>query len=74
MNDRELLGKLNENIVTVIFGCGVVGGYLYQCIKNSGFKGCIVFCDNAKAKQGCFPDYEVYSVEKAVERFPGHFT
>lgn len=73
MNDRELLGKLNENIVTVIFGCGVVGGYLYQCIKNSGFKGCIVFCDNAKAKQGCFPDYEVYSVEKAVERFPGAF-
>ena len=70
MNNRELFGKLNENIVTVIFGCGVVGDYLYQCIKDSGFKGCIVFCDNAKAKQGRFQDYEVFSVEKAAEQFP----
>lgn len=70
MNNRELLGKLNESIVTVIFGCGVVGSYLYQCIKESGFNGCVVFCDNAKAKQGSFQDYEVYSVEKAAERFP----
>ncbi|MDE7204842.1 MAG: 4Fe-4S cluster-binding domain-containing protein, partial [Lachnospiraceae bacterium] len=29
----------------------------------------VVFCDNVKAKQGRFQDYEVYSVEKAVERF-----
>lgn len=70
MNNRELLGKLNESIVTVIFGCGVVGSYLYQCIKDNGFNGCVVFCDNAKAKQGSFQDYEVYSVEKAAERFP----
>lgn len=54
MNDRELLGKLNENIVTVIFGCGVVGGYLYQCIKNSGFKGCIVFVIMQKQSKDVF--------------------
>ncbi len=69
MNNRELLGKLNESIVTVIFGCGGAGSYFYQCIKSSGFQGCVAFCDNVKAKQGRFQDYEVYSVEKAVERF-----
>lgn len=69
MKDVEVQSMAEHYSSIVIFGYGDIGKHLYYILKEKKEEAVLAYCDNICAKQGKYGEYEVFSVEDAVEKF-----
>lgn len=69
MDNKMLLGRIEEKSIVVITGGGDAGLYLYRMLRKEAAEKSIFLCDNSHKKQGRYREYEVYPVEEMARRY-----
>ena len=69
MDNKMLLGRIEEKSIVVITGGGDAGLYLYRMLRKEAAEKSIFLCDNSHKKQGRYGEYEVYPVEEMARRY-----
>lgn len=70
MTDSEIIKIAEMYEETVIVGAGEAGKYIFEILRESCIGHRVLISDNSRKKQGKLADYDILSVEQAVDITP----